>query len=492
MSKSGQRIKKKRTKVGTFQVLHMILVLVLIGFAFVFFTDFFGVASTAKKIFTNSQLNIIDEYGIRQITGDFIIDEPDQKLMDTHISGNLYLGPEIGDGSVNLINVSVNGSLLVQGGGMNTIYIRDCKIAELKLNRPGGVVRIVASGDSSVKHAVIETGGSLHNIPAPSYEGFTTVEIMTAEEVKLNGSFDAILINVPDANVEINSLAIGKLAINRQAAGSAIFIPIKGFIINLYLDGPAFLIGEFEVSNIYLSAPGISEIAGTFNQARITAEAGHFKLMPWSLFKKVKVEKEALNNILIMEKNSAIAELELNEATEIKGEGLIEKLVVNAAGSTLEQIPGEVVFGGDYVVTIAGNLISTPEMLKALIENGDLLLADAGTANQGAATPATKPAPVPAPQPEPAPAPEPTPTPAPQPAPEPDPEPAHDQVEEFIVEEGLTPGKKLVIISLTVPDPWNFTVRVGDTDLVYNKDTKHFWGEVETSQAERNNVEAIR
>ncbi len=488
MSKSSRRKKKKRTKISASQVVFLILVLALVGSAAIFFTDIFGVASSVRNLLTASQVEIIDEFGIRRITGDYMIDEPDQKLEDTHISGNLYLGPGIGDGSVDLINVAVDGSVLVQGGGLNTIYIRDCILTELKINRPFGEVRIVASGDTLIDKAVIETGGRLLNNPAPGFEGFITVEIMTAEEVKLNGTFEAIVVNVPDANVEINSLTVGKLAINRQAAGTVVVFPSMGLIENLYLDGSAFLIGDYEVAKAYLSAPGISELAGSFIQAGITAEAGQFKLLTGCVFKTLKVEKDALNNVLIMDEGSTITELELYEATEIKGEGQIETLHINAAGSALDQIPAEITFGGDYVVTIAGHEITTPEMLKALIEHGDPLYADQAAANQGAVTPAPAPVPTPAPVQQPVPAP----APAPQPLPEPEPEPEPDPVREFIVEEGLTPGKKLVIVSLSVSDPQNYSVRVGGTVLGYNADAKRFWGEVETSLAERKNVEVIR
>ncbi len=488
MSKSSRRKKKKRTKIGALQVMLLILVLALIGSAALFFTDIFGVASSFRNLLTASQVEIIDEFGIRQITGDYTIDEPDQKLENTQISGNLYLGPGIGDGSVDLLNVAVEGSLLVQGGGLNTIYIRDCALAKLKLNRPDGEVRVVVSGDTSINHAVIETGGRLLNNPAPGYEGFAAVEIMTTEEVTLNGSFEAIIVNVPDANVEINSLSVGKLAVNRQAAGTVVVFPSMGLIENLYLDGSAFLIGEYEVAKAYLSAPGISELAGSFIQARITAEAGQFKLLTGSMFKELTVEKEALNNVLMMDEGSAITALELNEATEIKGEGLIEKLFVNAVGSSLEQIPAEITFSGDYMVTIAGFEITTPEMLKALIEHGDPLYAAASTADQETPAPAPKPAPAPTP----APAPKPEPAPEPTPAPEPEPEPEPDPIREFIVEEGLTPGKKLVIVTLSVSDPQNYTVRVSGTALGYNYDARRFWGEIETSLAERKNVEVIR
>lgn len=488
MSKSSRRKKKKRTKISALQVFLLVLVLALIGSAALFFTDFFGVASSVRNLLTASQVEIIDEFGIRQITGDYTINEPDQKLEDTQISGNLYLGPGIGDGSVELINVAAGGSVLIQGGGLNTIYIRDCTFTEIKLNRPDGEVRVVVSGDTAVGNAVIETGGRLIDNPAPGFEGFKFVDIMTAEELKLSGNFDTILFNVPDAKVEINKAEISKLVTNRQAAGAMIVFPSEAKIKNLYLDGSAYFSGESTIDKAYLSAPGITELTGSFNQAKVTAEAGQYKLMTGATFAELTIEKEALNNVLTLEVDSFVAKLELNEATEIKGEGSIEQLVVNAAGSTLEQIPATITFGGDFVVTIAGQEITTPEMLAALIKESDPLYADSSNTNQETPAPAPKPAPTPTP----APAPKPEPAPEPAPAPKPEPVPEPDPIREFIVEEGLTPGKKLVIVTLSVSDPQNYTVRVSGTVLGYNYDARRFWGEVESSLAERKNVEVIR
>ncbi len=480
MGKSSRRKKKKRTQISALQVFLPFLVLALIGSAALFFADIFGVASSVRNLITARQVEVIDEFGIRQITGDYTIDEPDQLLEDACISGNLYLGAGIGDGSVNLLNVSVAGSVLVQGGGLNTVYIRNCSLKKIKLNRPDGEVRIIVSGDTTVDIAVVETGGRLLDNPAPGFEGFKVVDIMTTEELKLNGSFEKVVFNVPGAKVEMHNAEIGKLFINRQAAGAMVVFPTTAKIQNLYLDGSAYLSGDSIIENAYLSAPGIAELEGSFNQAKIAAEAGQYRMLAGTAIAGLTVEKEALNNSLQMEVDTLISELTLSEATEVKGEGVIEKLFVNAAGSTLEQIPGEIVFSGNFVVTIAGHEITTPDMLAALIKHGDPLYAGSSAGRQGTPAPAPKPAPAPAPEP------------APAPAPVPEPKPAPDPVSEFIVEEGLTPGKKLVIVTLSVPDPQNYTVRVGGTALGYNYDARRFWGEIESSLAERKNVEVIR
>ena len=486
--------KKKQKKISFFQVLLLMLVVLIVFSAAIFFTDTFGMASLMSGMITASSVEYIDEDGIRQITGDYTIDQPGISLEETHISGNLYLGPGIGDGSVELIAVSVEGAVLVQGGGLNTITFRDCLLGEVKVNRPGGDVRLLAVGATIIENTIIETGARLLENPDSGFSGFLAIEVLTAAPVKLTGDFETIQVSVPRANLELESDKVNRLIVTRPAEGTAIKVQEGLQIDSLYLDGAAYLLGSCRVKQAYLSAPGVTELAGELDEVRVTAEAGLISFLPDSLIEKLIIEREALNNVLTVAKDVVIKVLELNEATEVMGEGSIESLSVNAAGSNLEPVPGEIVFGADLVVMIAGHEITTPDQLKALIEHGDPLYSASAANNQVENKPVSKPEPAPAPEPEPEPDPEPDPEPEPAPEPEPEPElePEPDPVREFIVEEGLTPGKKLVIIALNVSEPQNYQVKVDGLLLGYNAEAQRFWGEVDAEKAERRFVTVTR
>ena len=480
MSRAARRKSRRKKKINLPSILIAVALVFVAASLVLFFTDSFGVASSLRDYLTASDAGPVDEEGKRIIEGDFTIDAPDQKLEDVHIYGNLYLTADIGDGSVELVNIIVDGSVLVQGGGLNTIYMHDCKTDEIKVNRSGGRVRLVVSGKSVVEKTVLETGAELEENLSVGFEGFKLIEVMTADRTVLDGNFDSIHISMNDADVEIISEELDELVVKNSGAGTQIIYPDGMLINNFYLDGAAYMMGWGEVDRAYLSASGIIELSGNYNYARILAEAGQFDLNEESIFAELVVAKEAFNNVINLFENVAISYLELNEAVEVKGAGQIEKVVINAPGSTIEQIPLEIEFLEEVSVVIGGYEIKSPEMLKNLIDYGD--------PNYSAVVePTPDPAP-PAPAPDPQPAPDPAPDPTPDPAPDPDPEP--DLIKDFLIAEWDF-GSKLVVVILNVSNQQDYIVKVGNTQLDYSATVGGFRGVVDEADAVRSKVVVI-
>jgi len=65
-------------------------------------------------------------------------------------------------------------------------------------------------------------------------------------------------------------------------------------------------------------------------------------------------------------------------------------------------------------------------------------------------------------------------------------------IEEFIVEEGISPGKKMVVVILNVSDPEEYTVQVGETELEYRESIEGFRGEVIEEEAKLSKVSISR
>ncbi|MCJ7806080.1 MAG: hypothetical protein MUP57_00830, partial [Clostridia bacterium] len=314
MSRAIRRNKQRQKKFGFSHVIIAIMMIAVVIAAVLFYTDSFGFASSLRELLAVGSQEVVDADGLKIVDGDFTIDAPGDRLEDTHITGNLYLASGIGDGSVDLVNVKVDGSTLIQGGGINSIYMISCTFEELKVNRPEGRVRLIVSGETVIEKTILETGARLiENIKGDS-AGFKSVEVMTDQQVDLIGSFDSIHVSVKDANVETTSEMLEQLVITKIAAGTALKYTDGLFIKNMYLDGTAYLVGRIEVDQAFLAASGITELNGSFNQVRITAEAGQFDIKEESTFNKLIVARDALNNELNLGENVTVASLELNEA----------------------------------------------------------------------------------------------------------------------------------------------------------------------------------
>ncbi len=474
MTRSATRKSRRRKGVSFFHLLGGAFLVIIVTAALILLTDSFGFASSLREVITSSRFEVVDDDGIRMIEDDYTIDTADVRLEDAHIKGSLFLSPNIGSGSVELVNVTVDGPVLVQGGGMNTIYIKDCYFKEVKVNRLEGPVRLVVSGDTVVYKATLETGATLVENIYGDAKGFRLVEVITTDKTRLSGSFDSVHISLESANVEIDSEILNELLVKRTGASSAITFPDGMVINNLYLDGQAYLLGYSEVDKAYLASSGITELAGYFNQAKISSEAGQFNLGEESVFDQLIVNKEAFNNVLNLEQEVKVSYLELNEAVEVKGAGEIEKVVIGAAGSTMEQIPLNIEFLSEVSVMIDGHEITSFDMLQALIEHGDPGYTTPAGTGQGDQTGQPDPEPQSESQPEPAPEPEP------------------ELIKEIIVREGIIVGKKLVIVILNVENPQEYRVTVSGTNIEYSEAINGFRGEVNEADADKSNVVVSR
>ena len=65
-------------------------------------------------------------------------------------------------------------------------------------------------------------------------------------------------------------------------------------------------------------------------------------------------------------------------------------------------------------------------------------------------------------------------------------------IEEFLVEEGISPGKKMVVVILNVSGPEDYTVKVGETELEYRDSIDGFRGETHVEEAKLSKVSVTR
>ncbi len=510
VSRRRRRRRKRFTfRPKPFQIALGIVLLLLGSSLYVLFTNQFGLTTAVRGLFTARQVESVDADSIRYIAGDYNIDAAGGSLENAHVGGNLYLGPGIGNGSVDLVNVTVDGSVLIQGGGLKTINMFDCRFTEAKVNRPDGKVRLVAYGTTDVRKISLETGARLVENLAGDSGGFNTIEVVTTDSIELSGNFEEIAVMVKDANLKISGDYLGRLYVARGSSGARILYPENLYIGTMQVDAQAFMLGSGFVDQMVLTATGIYEMSGNYGHATITAEAGHFNLLEDTVFRDLVVAEGAYNNALFIDENVLIDYLELNEAVEVKGKGDILRVLVNAPGSTLDQVPRDIAFGLEVTVMIDGHEIKSAEMLHALIEHGDPGMVAAETVEfeesepeeevdqvpEGETEEGEEPEPETETEPEPKPEPEPEPEPKPDPKPDPDPVDEEDQeadngssgglVRDFIVDDGswFSIGKKLVVVILNVTNPLDYKVTVGDTVLDYSDVVGGFRGEVPEEDA---------
>ena len=130
----------------------------------------------------NANYNTSGEY-TGDVDGSAVISADAVTLKDMHITGDLIVAEGVGEGHVELDNVTVDGRLLVRGGGANSIVIKgDSKITQVIIARQEGKVRVAVEDGAQVSVVVVEEG---------------------SDDVKLEGTLGTVSIEGSDAAVEI-------------------------------------------------------------------------------------------------------------------------------------------------------------------------------------------------------------------------------------------------------------------------------------------------
>lgn len=92
----------------------------------------------------------------RTIEGNLVVQSPDVKLEGVNVTGSVYVAPGVGDGDLHLKDVHIDGTLHINGGGVDSIYIDNSTANTIVVNRLEGKVRIVITNESNIGSLYVE------------------------------------------------------------------------------------------------------------------------------------------------------------------------------------------------------------------------------------------------------------------------------------------------------------------------------------------------
>ena len=236
------------------------------------------------------------DYALGGVYGNVTITSPEVTLRDTVISGDLYVTGGVGLGGVTLENVTVLGRIIASGtgsseGGQDSILLRNVVADELLVdNLQDHPVSVRADGITDIGRTTVRTSAYIED-------------------------------NTPDG--------MGLKYIS--------------------LEGESYPEGEEpeDWQPIQLDLAGrIGEVVNKTPQSQVRAAAGTVA--------KLTVDEAAVESTVIIDRGAVIKELDLDTATEVTGEGDIEKLVVNAPDCSVEMLPDQIVIRPGITADIAG------------------------------------------------------------------------------------------------------------------------------------------
>lgn len=178
--------------------------------------------------------------GSETISQDVIITSTGVTLQNLTIGGNLIIDEAVGDGEVTLNNVTVTSELRIRGGGKNSIHINGGDYQNILVEKTAtGAVRIVATG----------------------LDGFPIVlsENAAGETLILEGSFDSVTVNAPDAVIKTQGqTSIKTFDVAAAAQNTAIDLGSTTTVTNLALSSPTKVTGTGTVNNAEIASDNVS------------------------------------------------------------------------------------------------------------------------------------------------------------------------------------------------------------------------------------------
>jgi len=101
------------------------------------------------------------------VDGIAVVSASGSVLKDMNISGDIIIAEGVGDGEVVLDSVKVDGTMIVRGGGVNSIIIKNSSvIPKILVNRKDGVVAVKVEGDTAqVGHISVLSNGAVISAP---------------------------------------------------------------------------------------------------------------------------------------------------------------------------------------------------------------------------------------------------------------------------------------------------------------------------------------
>lgn len=156
-------------------------------------------------------------------SGNVIVNVPGVTLKDTTIAGDLIIGDGVGNGTVTLDNVTVQGRVLVRGGGENSLRIvNNSNVGSVIVTKSAsGKLRILSSDGARVDMVYVDDGQDTLILEGT----FKNVAVESDNEMVLkNAVVTQLSVNAAAANITIESGSVSNTVIGEDASKAELIV----------------------------------------------------------------------------------------------------------------------------------------------------------------------------------------------------------------------------------------------------------------------------
>ncbi len=152
--------------------------------------------------------------GTVTLSGKRTITSADVTLQNAVITGNLTFGSAIGDGDSTVNKITVKGTTVINGGGVNSIHINDSTLKGLVIDRLEGPVRVAMNRSTHTgiyvkSSAILEATGNIT----------LSDELPAGSEVTLSGDLGDIDVRANDITLILSAGSANRITIATGATG---------------------------------------------------------------------------------------------------------------------------------------------------------------------------------------------------------------------------------------------------------------------------------
>lgn len=211
--------------------------------------------------------------GLETISQDVVIKADGVILQNMHITGDLIISEEVGQGNATLNNITVDGETYVRGGGKNSIHINGGNYQRITIQETAsGQVRIIATNASGLDVVIAEDAAS--------------------EDVILEGGFDTVTVNATRMKISTRgATTIREMTVTKVGAGSQVTLDSLSRVERMVFNGKADIKGQGAIGNSQVNADNV-----TYEKAPEQQNvAKTVKVPPKALVVKVSVTGIALS-----------------------------------------------------------------------------------------------------------------------------------------------------------------------------------------------------
>lgn len=202
-----------------------------------------------------------------------VIEKAGTTLENKTIPGDLVIAESVGEGNVTLKNVTVLGSVIVKGGGANSIYFDGVRVGgAVRLQKENVHLRLM--GDTALER--VEIGLPCRVTQDSTFKGSLGTLVIDLEKT----SNQKIQIEVPAKLVELLSRAnvalhadVETLQIDKDAEGAQLDIKRGVTVGELSIDARVALTGSGLVVSLVVSVSGVT-VSGTLTVKKTETEGG--------------------------------------------------------------------------------------------------------------------------------------------------------------------------------------------------------------------------